>query len=333
MSNLLNKAIHKVHRRIERKLNQRCRFDYPVCANGINRLDTPVLEGPGSVFDPFVIGCEDKLSMYYSDRASGTVMVCESADGVKWSTGTVALDHSSSSLDWDAIVNRACVLEHDGEYYMWFTGQGKSGTSIGFARSADGLHFCKASDGPVVACWDFPGCEAVMNPCVLWDEQRSCFRMWFAAGEEYEPDVLYAADSPDGRNWALTDLNPVLKKGPDEYDCAKVGGCDVVALGDGHGYIMFYIGYQNVDVARVCAAWSLDGLKWARFQGNPLISPARDSWDADAVYKPAALIDKKTGTARVWYNGRSGTSEKIGLVTISASLGLLDPESYLWGRK
>lgn len=328
MSNLIKKAIHKVHRKIERKINQRHRFDYPASAEGVERLALPVLEGPGSVFDPFVMGYDNRIRMYYSDRASGTVMVSESSDGVEWGAGSVALGHSAGSHDWDAIVNRACVLERGGEYLMWFTGQGERGTSIGLAHSDDGLVFRKVLDEPVLTFEDFPGCEAVMNPCVIWDDNFNCFRMWFAAGEEYEPDVLYVAESPDGVVWTLADDAPVLRKGTNGYDRAKVGGCDVIALENGLGYIMFYIGYQNVDVARICAAWSPDGLTWERFRENPLISPAKDSWDSDAVYKPAALIDKEAGACRVWYNGRRGTSEKIGLATISDSLGLLDSENY-----
>ena len=282
------------------------------------------------MFDPFVLDVGDELYLYYSDRASGTVMVSRSGDGVNWDDRVVALQHADSSDDWDSVVNRASVVRHGGAFYMWFTGQGSGGSSIGVARSDDGLSFRKVVDAPVLSYEDFPGCEAVMNPCVVWDGRLGAFRMWFAAGEEYEPDVLYAAESDDGVSWALCDEAPVLRKGANEYDQAKVGGCDVVAL-DG-GFVMFYIGYQNVDVARICAAWSPDGDRWERFDGNPLISPMRGNWDSDAVYKPAALLDRNTGNIRVWYNGRNGSSEKIGLALISASVGVLNPERYGSGR-
>lgn len=41
-------------------------------------------------------------------------------------------------------------------------------------------------------------------------------------------------------------------------------------------YYMFYIGYQNVDTARVCMAESNDGIhNWVRSTDNPVISPEK----------------------------------------------------------
>jgi hypothetical protein len=53
--------------------------------------------------------------------------------------------------------------------------------------------------------------------------------------------------------------------------------------------------------------------KWQRLPTNPIISPGKGKWDASAVYKPFALYDEVEGTWRLWYNGRSGTFEQIGL--------------------
>ena len=316
---------------MERRVNQRHRYDYASAA-GVERHSTPVLKDLGSVFDPFVLKHDDKLLMYYSDRSSGNVMVAWSIDGIDWCNKTVALKHADDYDAWDAVVNRACVLKRENEFYMWFTGQGKGGTSIGFAKSSDGLTFRKIADEPVISHESFDGCEAVMNPCVIWDEDLHVFRMWFSAGEEYEPDVIFAATSDNGIAWTLSYDGPVLRKGENVYDQAKVGGCHVLNLGDDDGYLMFYIGYQNVDVARICAAWSPDGLRWFRHKANPLISPRQGRWDSDATYKPTALIDKKTGEIKIWYNGRCGTVESIGFAKISAaSEGLLNPNNYIAG--
>ena len=48
-----------------------------------------------------------------------------------------------------------------------------------------------------------------------------------------------------------------------------------------------------------------------RHPANPIIRPGTDRWDADACYKPFALLD---GTKwLLWYNGRRGHHEQIGL--------------------
>jgi len=69
-------------------------------------------------------------------------------------------------------------------------------------------------------------------------------------------------------------------------------GCDILKEND--RYYMFYIGYQNVDTARVCMAESNDGIhNWVRSMDNPVISPEKKSWDADAVYKPTVVLNKQ----------------------------------------
>ena len=325
---LLGKSSHKVARKLQRADNQKHRYDLPSECAGIVRQDMPVLEGPGSVFDPYVMEADGGYRMYYSDRASGTVMVAISANGTMWGERRTALGHSDDPDAWDAIVNRACVLRRGG-YLMWFTEQTRRGSSIGLATSEDGLSFAKAQNGPVISHAEFPGAEAVMNPCVLEDAGKESLVMWFAAGEQYEPDEIYRAVSHDGVIWSIDKAAPVLSKGSSLYDGAKVGGCDVVELPDGAGYLMFYIGYQNVDVARICAAWSADGNGgWKRFSGNPILGPRQGKWDADAVYKPAAVLEEDSGEIRLWYNGRSGTEEKIGAALVKPEAGLLDPAKY-----
>ena len=76
--------------------------------------------------------------------------------------------------------------------------------------------------------------------------------------------------------------------------------------------LMFYIGYQNLDVARICYAKSIDGKKWERSDNNLIISPTKDSWDSDAVYKPTVIMNDKM--IYLWYNGRKKYDEYLGCV-------------------
>ena len=134
--------------------------------------------------------------------------------------------------------------------------------------------------------------------------------MWYSAGEQYEPDVFGYAVSADGIRWEKKDT-PVF--GPDAqnvWEQVKVGGCQVIKTED--GYLMFYIGYHNVDYAQIGIAKSPNGISdWYRFPENPIIAPDPDMWDAEACYKPYALYDGEKWL--LWYNGRRGSVEQIGV--------------------
>ena len=40
-----------------------------------------------------------------------------------------------------------------------------------------------------------------------------------------------------------------------------------------------------------------------------------NSWDADAVYKPTVVFNKKEKQLLLWFNGRKKNSEKIGMAS------------------
>ena len=88
--------------------------------------------------------------------------------------------------------------------------------------------------------------------------------------------------------------------------------CQVLRWQDWH--LMFYIGFRDVDHAQIGLARSRDGITgWERHPANPLLRPGAGRWDHDAVYKPFALFDARTQGWSLWYNGRHGPVEQIGL--------------------
>ena len=145
-----------------------------------------------------------------------------------------------------------------------------------------------------------------MNPCVMFD--NGVFKMWYACGEKYEPDCISYAESDDGCVWKKIG-KPVMVKSKKGFDSYKVGACDVVKK-DKY-YFMFYIGYENIDVARICVAISLDGLHWKK-ANLPLICPSKKTWFTDACYKPSFFYDKNKNMSYLFFNGRTGGIEKIG---------------------
>jgi predicted GH43/DUF377 family glycosyl hydrolase len=151
---------------------------------------------------------------------------------------------------------------------------------------------------------------AVMNPDVIWDDEAKLYRMWYSGGEQYQPNAIGYATSPDGLHWTKRGA-PVFMGDPTiPWEKERAAGCQVVHR-DGW-YYLFYIGYRDIDHAQVGVARSRDGITgWQRNPANPIVRPSAGQWDSDACYKPYALFD---GTKwLLWYNGRSKHFEQIGV--------------------
>ena len=298
----------KVMRKLEYIRNKSRRYDFPATNGEWVKKANPVYgdENTDSVFDPYVLFFDGMYRLYVSERKNNGVDVCISADGVHWEKVGQALAPCEAT-DWEEKVNRVSVCCNAGKWYMWYTGQNTKGSQIGLAVSNDGYRFDRITENPVLKPELSFEKQSVMNPCVLWDEDKLVYKMWYAAGELFEPDVLCYAESKDGMSW-VKHSRPILEKSDNNYDSSKVGGCDVKKLSSSE-YVMYYIGYQNVDTARICCALSHDGIDWTRIVNNPVLSPEKDSWDSDAVYKPAVIL---RDTWQLWYNGRKGNKEYIG---------------------
>lgn len=276
--------------------------------------NNPVLgdENTGSVFDPYVmIDSDGTYRMYVSWRRKGAIAVTTSKDGINWSELQIVLNKDETT-GWKDIVNRATVVYHDGVYHMWYTGQSNKISKIGYATSEDGYKFVKQNEPVIVNEKEWEK-DSVMNPHVIFDKEEKVFKMWYAAGETYEPDVIAYATSKDGITWEKYSQNPILKANEDKkaLDRYKVGGCDVHKISN-NLYVMFYIGYTDINTARIFVAKSQDGVNWER-TGQPIIVPEHGKFDKEACYKPSAIFDDKNNRWMLWYNGRTAEKEYIGL--------------------
>lgn len=269
----------------------------------------PVLGGNyGTCFDVSVLKGGNGYRMWFSWRPKASVALVESKDGFHWSTPVIVLAPNQAS-GWEDDINRPVVIKQGGLYRMWYTGQAKGHSAIGYATSSDGLVWKRMSVKPVLAP-DQPWEKvAVMCPDVIWDGKL--YKMFYSGGEQYEPDAVGYATSPDGIVWTKRAENPIFKADPKiEWERDKVTACQVVK--DGKWYLMFYIGFRDADHAQIGVARSKDGItNWRRLAANPIIRPGLDQWDADACYKPYAIYDGKKWL--LWYNGRREHSEQIGV--------------------
>jgi len=278
----------------------------------------PVLGGElGTCFDVSLLYEDSIYKMYFSWRDKKSVALTTSEDGIYFTEPTILISPIEHEKHWEDNINRPCVIHGSDGYHMWYTGQYnqtvREGTSqIFHAFSEDGVHFERTSDSPVLSPelpWEN---TSIMNPTVLYDEKNDVYKMWFSAGAQYEPKAIGYAESKDGIHWKKYEGNPVFEAdASNSWEQHKVAGCQVISY---HGkYLMFYIGYYDEDYAQIGVAISDNGISgWKRYSQNPIIAPDTDAWDGDACYKPFAL--PVGDDWYLWYNGRKGPKEQIGLV-------------------
>jgi predicted GH43/DUF377 family glycosyl hydrolase len=295
-----------------------CRMDAhdnsPSVAGWTKYSGGPVLGGQyGTCFDVSVLKDGEVYRMWVSWRPKQSVALVESKDGMKWDGPPKIVLGPRTETGWEEDINRPVVIKRESGYHMWYTGQDQGRSAIGYATSADGVAWKRMSEKPVLSP-DRPWEKvALMCPDVIWDPEAKLFRMWYSGGEQYEPDAIGYATSPDGIHWTKSVNNPIFKSDPKlEWEHYKVTACQVVK--DEEWYLMFYIGFRDIDHAQIGVARSKDGIgNWERLPANPIVRPTPEGWDHDACYKPYAIFDGQKWL--LWYNGRHGGLEQIGVVT------------------
>lgn len=189
---------------------------------------------------------------------------------------------------------------------------------IAFARSKDGLRWERdEARGPVLLPGEAWEERNVMCPEVLYNAEARMFEMWYSGGQFHEPNAIGYAVSADGLTWNKSAANPVLRPDPRVvWESHKVTAAHVHRQ---HGvYVVFYVCFKGEWTAHVCAAASRDGRSgWVRHPANPLLQPTPGAWDGEAVYKAAVVHFR--GRLLLYYNGRRGALESIGLAARNAT--------------
>lgn len=291
--------------------------------------NNPVLKDNwGETYDVTVVRTKSKYRMYLSWRSTKSIAFVEGSDGVHWENPTVVL-RPDPTTQWEDDVNRQIVVEHDGRYYMWYTGQvsadrAKWGKScIGYAESDDGVHFTRRRE-PVLVPDEPWERQDLMCPHVIWNGEQKIWQMWYSGGGTWEPDAIGYATSKDGIHWKKYAGNPVLFPVEEHFWERKCTTACQVLRYDGW-YYMFYIGFEDVFKATVNMARSKDGVtNWQRFRGNPILSGGpTGAWDSEAIYKP--WVEHENGRWLLWANGRRLLMEQVGLyIHTGDDLGFAD---------
>ena len=207
---------------------------------------------------------------------------------------------------------------------------------IGYATSSDGRRWRRMSERPVLVAQKPWEKDCVMCPHLLWDEQ-----------DEPLPDVVLGRRTQRAERHRLCHQprrSPLeqaqgqshLRRGSPprlgEAQSDRLPGAAAAATGT----ICFTSASATSPTLRSASPARGTALPTGSgHPANPIIRPGKTEWDHDACYKPYAIFDGEKWL--LWYNGRHGGLEQIGLVThegeISGSPRTRKPDSASQGQK
>lgn len=295
----------------------------------------PVIGGAyGTVYDNSVIIEDGLFKMWYSWRPTNNIAYATSKDGIQWTLPRVVLTFDPDS-DWEiSEVSRPSVLKKDGFYHMWYVGHIWGGdkciSSIGYARSRDGIHWDKRTE-PVLKAdlpWEH---QSVWCPHVIWDEDEEIFKMWFSGGATFmaEANAIGYATSKDGFLWKKHPDNPIFGPDPNnQWEMYKVSA-NYVWKHDGW-YYMTYLGTDSEMRDRNGMARSRDGItNWQRHPDNPTFAPIEGTWDRRGNCR-ATVVDTGDGYY-AYYNGFGNDVEEDCPFCNKEYIGLAIHKGYDFG--
>src|SRR6516165_3330474 len=120
-------------------------------AGWVKYAQNPVLGGDlGTCSDISVLKEADTYRMWFSWRPKKSIAMVKSKDGVRWSKPLIVLGPNKKT-DWENDLNRPVVIKNGERYQMWYTGQARGKSWIGYATSKDGVAWERMSGKPVLA--------------------------------------------------------------------------------------------------------------------------------------------------------------------------------------
>jgi predicted GH43/DUF377 family glycosyl hydrolase len=297
-----------------------------------------------AISEPTLVWDGELYRMYYEGLGSADkswrVGLALSRDLVNWKRHPDnPILVPQDTLDWcDKDVLEPFVMKIDDQYHMWFTANladTAERSEIGYARSADGLTWNVEPE----PCISFAQLEesgtrftGASEPAVI---RRPVFGDWIMYFQTWRYGISHIgyALSDNGESWTIPkEGNPVIRAGLAEtWDGTGVAGPDV-AIHQGT-YYMFYNSWRNPEGAQIGLAVSPDGVHFARFPGNPILSPTPSlgkalyqvPWDQHSVYEPGIWVDANGGVV-VLYGGLrldTGAYDEKTRLQIGAAFGRL----------
>jgi len=218
--------------------------------------------------------------MWYGTYDGGCY--AESSDGIHWTP----LGCQTLGVKEDPY-HLAVIKNNGGSYEAWI----------------DNSWYITSLDGRTWSVFTPISIASSGNPAVLKEE--STYKMWHRLSEPNENTIGYSTSS-DGITWA-TNPNPVLSVGePGTWD--DENAVEPCVIKDGTLYKMWYRGENKLTgTSAIGLATSTDGINWAKFSNNPILSPDAGTWEGNDIQNP--FVIKDGGYYKMWYtdmNAKTG---------------------------
>jgi predicted GH43/DUF377 family glycosyl hydrolase len=168
---------------------------------------------------PHVLYAGNMWYMWYTGHQRGTahstIGLATSRDGEHWARAT-SEPVLSPAGGWEK-TNVMCphVLHENGKFRMWYSGgEEYEPDAIGYAESADGIHWRREPSSPVIRPIGGWESDRTTAACIVArDHDYLAFYIGFEHG--YEDCRIGMARSVDGiHNWERYPGNPILSPGP-----------------------------------------------------------------------------------------------------------------------
>lgn len=210
---------------------------------------------------------------------------------------------------WDNWTNGVSIVKTDGDrkYRMYYAGKGPAG--IGFAEAivADPITWKEHPSSPVIKPradnWEGNRINQPRVVKVTETHWRMYYTGWGYKGSSTSWGMGVAESFDAGITWKRYQDETILSRG--DMDSPDGGGaCVPMVLKVGDKWMMWYTaamatpGKQNI---HLCLATSADGLKWNKYEKNPVLT---DDFTAggNRVVISRCFVRHDQGVFRMWYS-------------------------------
>jgi predicted GH43/DUF377 family glycosyl hydrolase len=150
--------------------------------------------------------------------------------------------------------------------------------------------------------------RAVQKPVVI--KEGSVYKMWYE-GIDYDwVSRVGFATSLDGLNWTTYLNNPVMDRGPAEWETS--GEIAPFVMFHEGQYKMWYEG-SNGTVRQLGYAASPDGIVWTKYGENPVLQAGPDAFDQVGAAHGTILYEDST--YKLWYHALADANIVIAYAT------------------
>lgn len=261
-------------------------------------LGNPGSPDEKSIESPTVVQLDDgSYAMWYRGQTyadkTGRIMYATSADGINWTRNGVVMT-PTEDYEGDKVDPMTAIFEN-GVYRMWYGGQSMGGC-VCYATSADGIHWTKYPDNPVLkktsGNWDNEGAGGQHKVI----KAGHIYIMYYKGYGSKAPGWVYygRAESANGIQWAKK--GKALSPQPDLGDTTAFR--NFAAFQIDKYYCLLYAMAGNL---QLFLASSNDGKNYTK---HGMIFPKGKTpggYDVKWATSPCVLT---TGdTVRMWYEG------------------------------